>query len=73
LRLGLLAGLFSYGGLQLYAIAIATGQANLAAPIFATNGLVIAAGSIWIYKERLSIAQWAAFLCLIGGLVFIRL
>lgn len=73
LRLGLLAGLFSYGGLQLYAIAIATGQANLAAPIFATNGLVIAVGSIWIYKERLSKVQWAAFLCLIGGIIAIRL
>lgn len=35
LQLGLAAGLFSYGGLQLYAYAIATGQANLAAPIFA--------------------------------------
>ncbi|MDQ6419906.1 DMT family transporter [Paenibacillus sp. LHD-117] len=73
LRLGLLAGVFSYGGLQLYAIAIATGQANLAAPIFATNGLVIAAGSILLYKERLTIIQWAAFLCLIGGLIVIRL
>lgn len=73
LRLGLLAGLFSYGGLQLYAIAIATGQANLAAPIFATNGLVIAAGSILLYKERLSTVQWAAFLCLIGGLIAIRM
>jgi len=70
---GLIAGLFSYGGLQLYAIALSTGQANLAAPIFATNSLVVAAGAIAIYKEKLSALQWAAFACTIIGLVIIRL
>ncbi|MGO4107779.1 EamA family transporter [Paenibacillus sp. YAF4_2] len=73
LKLGLLAGLFSYGGLQLYAVALATGPANLAAPIFATNSLVVAAGSILIYKERLNRAQWAAFLLTIAGLIIIRI
>jgi drug/metabolite transporter (DMT)-like permease len=73
LKLGLLAGLFSYGGLQLYAVALATGPANLAAPIFATNSLVVAAGSILIYKERLNHAQWAAFLLTIAGLIIIRI
>lgn len=70
---GLIAGLFSYGGLQLYAIALSTGQANLAAPIFATNSLVVAAGAIAIYKEKLTAVQWMAFACLIIGLVIIRL
>ncbi|WP_341281580.1 EamA family transporter [Paenibacillus sp. FSL H8-0537] len=70
---GLLAGLFSYAGLQLYATALATGPANLAAPIFATNSLVVAAGAILIYKEKLNAAQWAAFACMMIGLVVIRL
>jgi uncharacterized membrane protein len=69
---GIIAGLFSYGGLQLYAMALATGQANLAAPIFATNSLVVAAGAILFYKEKLTIVQWAAFGCMILGLIIIR-
>ncbi|WP_029192160.1 DMT family transporter [Paenibacillus harenae] len=72
LRYGIIAGLFSYGGLQLYAIALATGQANIAAPIFATNSLVVAAGAIVVYKERLTIVQWAAFACMLAGLIIIR-
>ncbi|WP_420891010.1 EamA family transporter, partial [Megasphaera massiliensis] len=44
LKLGLLAGVFSYGGLHLYTVALTTGPANLAAPIFATNSLVVALG-----------------------------
>ncbi|MBD2872132.1 DMT family transporter [Paenibacillus arenilitoris] len=73
LRLGVVAGLFSYGGLQLYAVAISTGQANIAAPIFATNSLVVAAGAIAVYKEKLSLLQWTAFAFTIAGLVIIRL
>ncbi|WP_169083819.1 DMT family transporter [Paenibacillus sp. PL91] len=69
---GIIAGLFSYGGLQLYAMALATGQANLAAPIFATNSLVVAAGAILFYKEKLTIVQWTAFACTILGLIIIR-
>ncbi|MCM3629234.1 DMT family transporter [Paenibacillus glycanilyticus] len=73
LKLGLLAGVFSYGGLQLYAVALATGPSNLAAPIFATNSLVVAAGSILIYQEKLNRVQWAAFALTIAGLVIIRI
>ncbi|WP_251561798.1 EamA family transporter [Paenibacillus pasadenensis] len=73
LRFGMLAGLFSYGGLQLYALALETGKANLAAPIFATNSLVVAAGSILLYRERLTRLQWLAFGCLMAGLVMVRL
>ncbi|WP_435165354.1 EamA family transporter [Paenibacillus glycanilyticus] len=73
LKLGLLAGVFSYGGLQLYAVALATGPSNLAAPIFATNSLVVAAGSILVYKEKLNRAQWAAFILTIAGLIIIRI
>ena len=72
-RWGLLAGVFSYGGLQLYAVALATGKASLAAPIFATNALVIALGAILLYKERLTPLQTAAFVCTMAGLIIIRL
>lgn len=73
MRYGLLAGLFSYAGLQLYAVALQTGKANLAAPIFATNSLVVAAGAIIVYRERLTRTQWLAFACMIAGLAVIRL
>ncbi|OMF32169.1 EamA family transporter [Paenibacillus sp. FSL H8-0548] len=73
LWLGIIAGLFSYGGLQLYAMALVSGQANLAAPIFATNSLVVAAGAIIFYKEKLTSVQWIAFTCTIAGLVVIRM
>lgn len=69
---GLIAGLFSYGGLQLYAVALSTGQANLAAPIFATNSLVVALGAIAVYKEKLTFMQWTAFACTLLGLIIIR-
>ncbi|SDT21372.1 Uncharacterized membrane protein [Paenibacillaceae bacterium GAS479] len=73
LQLGLLTGIFSYGGLQLYALALETGKANLAAPIFATNSLVVAAGSILLYRERLTRLQWLAFASLMAGLIMVRL
>ncbi|MEI7026661.1 DMT family transporter [Paenibacillus sp. y28] len=70
---GLLAGLFSYGGLQLYSLALHSGPANIVAPIFATNGLVIAAGSIVLYRERLTRLQTAAMACLFVGLILVRI
>ncbi|SDX22194.1 EamA family transporter [Paenibacillus sp. CF384] len=73
MKWGLVAGLFSYGGLQLYAIALETGRANIAGPIFAANSLVVAAGSIILYRERLNTYQWIAFALTIAGLVLIRL
>ncbi|EFM10008.1 protein of unknown function DUF6 transmembrane [Paenibacillus curdlanolyticus YK9] len=72
-RWGLLAGIFSYSGLQLYAVALETGKASIAAPIFATNSLVVALGAIVLYRERLTKLQWMAFALTIAGLVVIRL
>ncbi|MFB9327394.1 EamA family transporter [Paenibacillus aurantiacus] len=72
-RLGLAAGLFSYGGLQLYTLSLQTGQANIAGPIFASNSLIVAIGSIVLYRERLTGRQWFAFTCLFAGLICIRL
>lgn len=73
LRYGLISGICSYGGLQLYAVALQDGPANLVAPIFATNGLLVSVLSILVYKERLSRMQTAAFICLLVGLVCIRI
>lgn len=50
----------SYGGLQLYSIALQMGKANVVAPIFAANSLIMVAGSILIDKERLTIVQKTA-------------
>jgi drug/metabolite transporter (DMT)-like permease len=72
-RWGLLAGIFSYAGLQLYAIALETGKASIAAPIFATNSLIVALGSIVLYRERLTRQQWIAFVLTLAGLIVIRL
>jgi len=72
-RYGAATGLLSYGGLQLYAVALQYGQANLVAPIFATNGLIVTILSIIIYKERLSRIQWVAFASLLLGLICIRI
>lgn len=72
-RWGLAAGAFSYGGLQLYAVALARGPAHLVAPIFAANSLVVVILSLAVYRERLSLPQYAALICLLGGLVLIRI
>jgi drug/metabolite transporter (DMT)-like permease len=72
-RWGLISGVFSYAGLQLYAVALETGKANIAAPIFATNSLVVAVGAIVIYKEKLTPLQTAALLLTFAGLIGIRL
>jgi drug/metabolite transporter (DMT)-like permease len=69
---GLLAGICSYGGLQLYAIALESGPANIVAPLFATNSLVIAIGAIVFFRERLTILQLIAGLFLLLGLILVR-
>ncbi|GIO11083.1 hypothetical protein J19TS2_06380 [Cohnella xylanilytica] len=69
---GLAAGVCSYGGLQLYAIAIAQGPSYLVAPIFATNSLVVAFGSLLLYREKLTRLQAVALLLLLAGLLLVR-
>jgi len=72
-RFGFLTGLFSYAGLQLFAISMSYGQASIVAPVFATNGLVVTLGAIIFLKERLSFLQLIAFICLIAGLIGIKI
>jgi drug/metabolite transporter (DMT)-like permease len=69
---GIGAGICSYGGMQLYAIALEFGNINVVAPVFATNSLVIVIGSLILFKERLRKLQWLALLLIMLGLIWIR-
>lgn len=66
---GLIAGCFSFSGIQLYAYALSIGPASIVAPIFSINGLVVGLLSIWYFKERLSPLQTLAFIGIIAGLI----
>lgn len=70
---GLGAGIFSFAGMQFYAVALEVGPASIVAPIFATNSLVVAILSILIYRERLSWMQTICLVLLFAGLIAIRL
>lgn len=70
---GLLSGIFSFLGMQLYAVALIDGPASIVAPMFATNSLFVAVLSILIYRERLSLLQTCSLVFLFAGLILIRL
>ncbi|MBA4601555.1 EamA family transporter [Thermoactinomyces sp. AMNI-1] len=70
---GLAAGIFSFAGMQLYAVALNQGPATLIAPIFSTNSLVVALLSILIYREQLSLFQTLSLILLFSGLILIRI
>lgn len=69
---GLTAGVFSFAGMQLYAVALNQGPATIIAPIFSTNSLVVAILSILIYRERLSLFQSLSLILLFAGLILIH-
>jgi len=73
LGLGLVAGVFSFGGMQLFAYSIANGPASIVAPIFSMNGLVFASLTIILLGERLSRYQAIAMIGCVIGLVLIRI
>jgi len=70
---GSLAGIFSFVGMQLYAVALIDGPASIVAPLFATNSLVVALLSILFYRERLSRLQTLSLILLIAGLILVRI
>lgn len=70
---GLVAGVFSFGGMQLYSYALADGPASIVSPIFSLNSLVVAILSIVIFKERLSRFQQMALLGTFLGIVLLRI
>jgi len=71
-RLGLLAGFFSFGGMQLYAYSLRSGPASLVAPLFSANSLVVAVLSILLLGERLSRLQIVAILLFLIALVLLK-
>jgi len=70
---GLLSGIFSFLGMQLYSVALIDGPASIVAPMFATNSLIVAILSILIFRERLSLLQTCSLVFLFVGLILIRL
>jgi uncharacterized membrane protein len=73
LALGMLAGLFSFGGLQLFTYALERGPASIISPIFAMNGMIFALLTIITLKERISQYQTMALIGCVAGLVLIRI
>lgn len=69
---GMGSGIFSFAGLQLYALSLVKGPASIVAPIFSTNSLFVAILSILIYRERLSFIQCFCLCLLFAGFVMIR-
>jgi drug/metabolite transporter (DMT)-like permease len=70
---GLIAGLFSFGGMQLYAIALANGPASIVSPVFASNSLITGLLAIGLLKERLSVFQIIAVIGILSGIILIRI
>jgi len=70
---GIISGVFSFAGMQLYAQALMEGPASIVAPIFAASSLIVALLSILIYRERLSAIQSICLLLLFSGLILIRI
>lgn len=70
-QIGLLNGICSFGGIQLYAYALTIGPASLISPIFASNGLVAALLSIVYFRERLSKLQVGALVGIMVALVLL--
>jgi drug/metabolite transporter (DMT)-like permease len=70
---GCAAGVFSYGGLQLFTYALERGPASIISPIFAMNGLIFALLTIVTLKEKISQYQALALIGCVVGLVLIRM
>lgn len=71
LRVGLGAGLFSFMGLQMYAMALEIGPASVVVPIFSSRNVVVAVLCLWYFKEKLSKFQKVALASLLSGLVLV--
>jgi drug/metabolite transporter (DMT)-like permease len=70
---GLVSGVCSFAGMQLFSYAIATGPASIVAPVFAMNGLIFATLTIIVLGERLSRYQIIAMMGCVVGLVLLRI
>ncbi|MTV47485.1 EamA family transporter [Heliobacillus mobilis] len=69
---GLVSGLGSFGGMQLYAYALSQGPASIISPVFSLYGLVIVLLSVGVYKERLTALQTLAVALTFVGLILVK-
>ncbi|MBC9783179.1 DMT family transporter [Heliobacterium chlorum] len=69
---GLVSGLGSFGGMQLYAYALSQGPASIISPVFSLYGLVIVLLSVGVYKERLTALQTMAVALTFVGLILVK-
>lgn len=70
---GLIAGIFSFAGMQLYALALSGGPASIVSPLFASNSLITGILAIAYLKERLSLIQFIAVVGILSGVVLLRI
>jgi uncharacterized membrane protein len=72
LKTGLLAGVFSFLGLQLYSYALLIGPASVVVPIFSSRNIAVAMMCLIYFQEKLSMYQKIALGSLLGGLVLVN-
>lgn len=70
---GLFAGIFSFLGLQLYAVALEIGPASIVVPIFSSRNVLVAMMCLWYFKEKLSVFQKWALGSLLCGLCLVSI
>jgi uncharacterized membrane protein len=73
LLIGCFAGIFSYGGMELYAYSLQIGPASIVAAIFSLRSLVMVVMAMVVYKERLTFYQKLSLLTLFIGVIVISL
>jgi drug/metabolite transporter (DMT)-like permease len=70
---GLVAGLFSFGGMQLYVYALATGPAGIVSPLFSANSLITGLLAVLLLGERLTMYQMVSLAVIFTGIILLRL
>ncbi|MFB4164487.1 EamA family transporter [Alteribacillus sp. JSM 102045] len=69
---GLGTGIFSFGGMQLYALALLSGPASIVSPLFATHALLVALLSFLYLKERITVMQFCILAGVFAGIILLR-
>ncbi|GEK60277.1 hypothetical protein CHL76_16270 [Marinococcus halophilus] len=70
---GLVTGIFSFGGMQLYAAALREGPASIVSPLFAAHALLVAVLSMLYLQERITRYQAVILAVVLIEIVFLRL
>ncbi|WP_018922839.1 EamA family transporter [Salsuginibacillus kocurii] len=70
---GLFTGIFSFGGMQLYALALLDGPVSIVSPIFASHSLIVAFLSIYWLKEKITLLQAVTLIFVIAGIILLQI